>query len=179
MVNKSNLQSKTPSRVNENRDSILRNIVFEEFCFLGYVAMNSYIFCKFRCQNLRFYTLSLSSRCLLCTPALSHLCFIAAVSELWVAKLYRTQKAIQNNLLTLFLFETNASSCRNSPWNRPWRLIGLWDLEAATFSKQSAHRWWWGQTYAPLASLYPQEDSWYSFLLKAESTPGPYCSWKG
>jgi hypothetical protein len=25
------------------------------------------------------------------------------------------------------------------------------------------------------ASLYPQEDSWYSFLLKAESTTGPYC----
>jgi hypothetical protein len=25
--------------------------------------------------------------------------------------------------------------------------------------------------YAP-AALYPQEDSWYSFLLQAESTPG-------
>jgi hypothetical protein len=25
--------------------------------------------------------------------------------------------------------------------------------------------------YAP-AALYPQEDSWYSFLLEAESTPG-------
>jgi hypothetical protein len=24
----------------------------------------------------------------------------------------------------------------------------------------------------------PQEDSWYSFLLEAESTPGPQCSWK-
>jgi hypothetical protein len=29
-----------------------------------------------------------------------------------------------------------------------------------------------------LAALYPQEDSWYSFLLKAESTPGPWCGWK-
>jgi hypothetical protein len=29
-----------------------------------------------------------------------------------------------------------------------------------------------------LAALYPQEDSWYSFLLEAESTPGPYCGWK-
>jgi hypothetical protein len=27
------------------------------------------------------------------------------------------------------------------------------------------------QPYAP-AALYPQEDSWYSFLLEAESTPG-------
>jgi hypothetical protein len=24
----------------------------------------------------------------------------------------------------------------------------------------------------------PQEDSWYSFLLQTESTPGPYCGWK-
>jgi hypothetical protein len=24
-----------------------------------------------------------------------------------------------------------------------------------------------------LAALYPQEDSWYSFLLGVESTPGP------
>jgi hypothetical protein len=23
-----------------------------------------------------------------------------------------------------------------------------------------------------------QEDSWYSFLLESESTPGPYCGWK-
>jgi hypothetical protein len=24
----------------------------------------------------------------------------------------------------------------------------------------------------------PQEDSWYSFLLEAELTPGPHCGWK-
>jgi hypothetical protein len=29
-----------------------------------------------------------------------------------------------------------------------------------------------GQPFAP-AALHPQEDSWYSFLLEAESTPGP------
>jgi hypothetical protein len=40
-------------------------------------------------------------------------------------------------------------------------------------SRQSAHRWRWGcQPHAP-ATLYPQEDTWYSFLLEAESTPGP------
>jgi hypothetical protein len=34
------------------------------------------------------------------------------------------------------------------------------------------HRWrWCCQPYAP-AALYPQEYSWYSFLLEAESTPG-------
>jgi hypothetical protein len=46
------------------------------------------------------------------------------------------------------------------------------------FSRQSAHRWRLGcQPYAP-AALYPQQDSWYSFLLEAESTLWPYCGWK-
>jgi hypothetical protein len=49
--------------------------------------------------------------------------------------------------------------------NRPWRPIAVWDVEAPTFSRQSAHRWRWGcQPYAP-AALYLQEDSWYSVLL--------------
>jgi hypothetical protein len=40
-------------------------------------------------------------------------------------------------------------------------------------SRQSAHRWRWNcQAYAP-AALYAQEDSWYPFLLEAESTPRP------
>jgi hypothetical protein len=29
-----------------------------------------------------------------------------------------------------------------------------------------------------LAVLYPQEDSWYSFLLEAESNLGSQCGWK-
>jgi hypothetical protein len=50
--------------------------------------------------------------------------------------------------------------------------------ETLRLSRQSAHRRRWGcQPYAP-AALYPQEDSWYSFLLEAESTPGPQCGWK-
>jgi hypothetical protein len=64
------------------------------------------------------------------------------------------------------------------PCNRPWRPIGLWDVEAPTYSRQSAHRWRWGcKPYAP-AILYFQANSWYSSLLEAESTPGPYCGWK-
>jgi hypothetical protein len=38
-------------------------------------------------------------------------------------------------------------------------------------SRQSAHRWWQGCQPYTLAALYPQEDSWNSFLLEAESTP--------
>jgi hypothetical protein len=53
--------------------------------------------------------------------------------------------------------------------SRPWRPTELWDVEAPTLSRQSGHRWWWGcQSYTP-AALYPHEDSWYSFLLEAES----------
>jgi hypothetical protein len=56
------------------------------------------------------------------------------------------------------------------PYKRPWRPIGLWGI-APTFSRQSAHRWRRGcQPYSPTA-LYPQEDSWYPFLLEAETAP--------
>jgi hypothetical protein len=55
----------------------------------------------------------------------------------------------------------------------PWRPIGLGDVEAPTFVDTrltdggkivSLTRW---------PHLAPQEDFWYSFLLEAESTPGP------
>jgi hypothetical protein len=51
---------------------------------------------------------------------------------------------------------------------RPWRAIGLWDIDVPTFCKQSAHRLQWRRPYAP-AALYLQEDL-CSFLLEAEST---------
>jgi hypothetical protein len=41
------------------------------------------------------------------------------------------------------------------PCNRPWRPIGLWNVEGPTFSRKSAHRWRWDcQPQAP-AALYP------------------------
>jgi hypothetical protein len=51
-------------------------------------------------------------------------------------------------------------------------LIGLWEVEAPTLSRQLAHRRRWGCQIYALAALYPQDDSWYSFLLQAKSTPG-------
>jgi hypothetical protein len=66
----------------------------------------------------------------------------------------------------------NITEEKSYPCNRPWRPLALWDVEAPTFSRHSAHRWRWGcQPYAP-AALCPQEDSWHLFLLEAESTPG-------
>jgi hypothetical protein len=64
------------------------------------------------------------------------------------------------------------------PCYRPWRPIGLREVKATTCLRQTASRWLQGcQPYAP-AALYPQvslffKDSWYSFLLEAESTRGP------
>jgi hypothetical protein len=56
------------------------------------------------------------------------------------------------NQLHIHLYKTE-----NYPCNRPCRPIGLGDVEAPTFSRQSAHRWRWGcQPYAP-AALYPQK----------------------
>jgi hypothetical protein len=60
----------------------------------------------------------------------------------------------------------------------PWRPIGLQEVKAPTLLRQAANRWRQGcRPYAP-AALFPQvslffKDSWYSFLLEAESTPGP------
>jgi hypothetical protein len=46
---------------------------------------------------------------------------------------------------------------KSCPCNRPWRPIGVWEVEALTSSRQSAHRWRLiCQPYAPVA-LYPPE----------------------
>jgi hypothetical protein len=70
-----------------------------------------------------------------------------------------------------FLFFTLIYESKSIHATGCWGPIELWDVEAPTLSRQSAHRWWWGcQPHAP-AALQPQEDSWYSFLLEAKSTP--------
>jgi hypothetical protein len=38
----------------------------------------------------------------------------------------------------------NHTGCWHKSRDRPWRPIALWDVEDPTFSRQSAHRWWWG-----------------------------------
>jgi hypothetical protein len=40
----------------------------------------------------------------------------------------------------------------SSPSDRPWRHTGVWDVDAPTFSRKSAHRWRWScQPCAPAA----------------------------
>jgi hypothetical protein len=55
--------------------------------------------------------------------------------------------------------------------NRPWRPIGLLDVEAFTFCLDN--RLTDGGEVVSLMRRPP----WYSFLLEAESTPGPHCGW--
>jgi hypothetical protein len=38
----------------------------------------------------------------------------------------------------------------SSPYNRPWRPISLWDVDAPTFPRKSPYRWQWGS-----ATRYP------------------------
>jgi hypothetical protein len=64
------------------------------------------------------------------------------------------------------------------PCNRLWRSTGLWDFEAPTFLDIGLTDSGEVVSLTRLPYFYSQEDPWYSFLLAAESTPGPYCSWK-
>jgi hypothetical protein len=55
----------------------------------------------------------------------------------------------------LSLFEIKIKLNGSYPCNRLWRPIGLKDVEAPTFSRQSAYIWRWGcHPYAP-AAIYP------------------------
>jgi hypothetical protein len=59
--------------------------------------------------------------------------------------------------------------------NRPWRPIGLWDVEAPTFSTQSAHRWRWGcQPSAPAGRPLPPERFLVLISVKRLSRPQGY-----
>jgi hypothetical protein len=60
------------------------------------------------------------------------------------------------------------------PCNRLWKPIGLCDMEALIFSLEN--RLTDGNKVVSLThppGFTPQEDSWYSFLLEAESIPRP------
>jgi hypothetical protein len=59
-----------------------------------------------------------------------------------------------------------------SPY-RQWRPLGLREVEAPTFS--DIRLIYGDKVVSPKRRplFTPQEDSWYSFLLEAESTPGP------
>jgi hypothetical protein len=68
---------------------------------------------------------------------------------------------------------------KGNPHNRLWKPIRFWDVQDPIVSRRLAHRWRWGcQPYAPVA-LYPQEDSWYSVLLRGWVNPRAIVRLKG
>ena len=66
---------------------------------------------------------------------------------------------------------------QGSPYTGLYRPLGFQEVDAARSSRQSAHE---GGKVNPThrPSLPPRRHPWYSFLLEAESTPGPYCGRK-
>jgi hypothetical protein len=68
-----------------------------------------------------------------------------------------------------FLPHTGGKRKVNLSLYRPWRPLGLREVKAPTFSDIRLIDG--GKVIGP--AFYPQEDSWYSFLLEAEPTPGP------
>jgi hypothetical protein len=65
----------------------------------------------------------------------------------------------------------------NPRFPRPWRPLGLWEIEAPTFSDIGS------QMAAALSALLAGQfllPGWFLvfILLEAESTPGPLCGWK-
>jgi hypothetical protein len=76
-----------------------------------------------------------------------------------------------NALISKCLFQ-NMAPRHIYPWNRPWRPIGLWDVENPTLYRHTANRWRLQcQHYAPAALCSPEAlffCFWCSFLLEAE-----------
>jgi hypothetical protein len=56
---------------------------------------------------------------------------------------------------------------------RLWRLLGLREVEAPTFSDIRLTDGGEVVSFMRRPPFTPHEDSWYSFLLEAESIPGP------
>jgi hypothetical protein len=68
-------------------------------------------------------------------------------------------------------FGTKSHGNTSYPCKRPWRPIGLWDVEDPILCSQSAHRWRLGcQFYAP-AHLYTQKDILVLISVKRLSKP--------
>jgi hypothetical protein len=118
---------------------------------------------------------------------------ITLITCMWtVSKLYITGECVSQSCLALgqplhngagptpvsrrlfYLFRLWVKGKKSYPCNRSWNPIGLWDVEAPTLSLDS--RLTDGSKVVSLPRrppFTPQEYSWNSFLLEAESTQGP------
>jgi hypothetical protein len=60
-------------------------------------------------------------------------------TKLWLSMRWRPYVSTRH--ATEYVSSTKLKKKQSYPCNRPWRPIGLWDVEAPTSSRQSAHTW--------------------------------------
>jgi hypothetical protein len=91
------------------------------------------------------------------------------VTWLWLW-LFTILSAVLNRAVTA-LIDFSGSKKKSYPCKRPWKPIGLRNVQAPTFFRRSTHKWRQGcQPYSPVAH-YTQNNCWYLFLLDVDSSP--------
>jgi hypothetical protein len=130
------------------------------------VIQCSLIYRTQRCQGTCcLYTIEdrvnwFSRKVYICLPkyTTTHPQNIVTLKDVIEYKFYITLRLLYNLWYSCFF--------KSYPSNRPWRPIGLWDVEVAAISLDS--RFTDGCKVVSLTRwppITPQEDSWYSFLL--------------
>ena len=78
-----------------------------------------------------------------------------------------------DSVATACKIQTKVKKVKSFPATGLDRPLGFQEVEIPRISRQSAHEG--SKVVSPThrPSLYPKKDSWYSFLLEAESTPRP------
>jgi hypothetical protein len=105
---------------------------------------------------------------------------VTSVPEVHATSIFRVEVSVDHEDAAAHISEmlqtlSMSTQCNNTSWisinseptgepkisinyscNGLWRPIGLWVVEAPTFSRKSAHRWQWGcQPYVPVGHPLP------------------------
>jgi hypothetical protein len=122
---------------------------------------------------IRWFTLS---RCLATIGGFLPSRYLATIRELLLSRCLTTMGRMRGHTHTesnvisqaYFIFSKEERRLKNYSCNRPWRPAGLWDVEASTFSRKSAHRWRWGcQPYAVMCLIKYRRNFYLSLLIVA------------
>jgi hypothetical protein len=149
---------------NNNLWPVVRNMFA---CFLWQILGKSWLyhfqFINHKHSNIKHYKIYRYKRALLCTPRIKSIIIILK----WQKKFHGQWSWWHSRHHDLYI-QRWSYPCTNL--NRPW---GFREVEAPRISWQLADEG--GKVVSPThwLSLLPRKYSWCSFLLEAESTPGP------